>query len=252
MHTKVWLIITCLIYSAPAWAGLELFDLQDVCRVTLKSGKTIEGIVLVGTGGRETNYDTNGFLLVVNKGTEVPVLFTADFISLEPSTGKVATTTAISGYGEWFRNPTVYYLHDITSRRYHSDFQQTAVTTAIVPVTGTTTSLLRRDIIHHLEYELLDAVPVYPRVPPEVYLTDPKVSVKPVLIKTADIQKFELLWAPSAKWIEQIRQAEVAWMKKNMGEAGEDVDTGEWGPPGWFHAMERTEYIRTLFKPWKF
>jgi hypothetical protein len=140
----------------------------------------------------------------------------------------------------------VYYLHEITAKKY-SDRQLREILKEVRSATDSTPAILKREVLQRNEYELLDYVPIFPRVPAELYLAAENLSTKPVKVKIADIEKFELLVEPAEKWLEEIAAAEKEWWATHPDESGDLL------VPDWFHRIgERREGYENLFKPWEF
>jgi len=243
MHKKLILSLGLLVSIPITLRGdLGLPDVQAICKVELKDGRTIEGVILVAKGGYQRYLDTNGFLLIVDK-IQKAVLFNTDFYAIRPYEGVVERSPHNrSGWGPWFKNPKVYYLRDVTSK-YYGDFKQTEIKEQVD--TANSLLVLKRDIIHHVEYELLPYIPIFPKVPEELFLRGKVKSIKPLHVDVRDIQRFELVWEPSQKWIAQISAVKDKWIKTH--------DTFEVVFPVWFHqVIKEKERYKKLFKPWEF
>ncbi len=265
---KRWLIPLTLafIVVSAAYADLPPPDLQAVCRATLKNGQIIEGVILVGfSGGRyKRYYDTNGFYMIVESSAfsrtsdgklDLGIPFSIDFRAIEPSLGNVYTEGLSSlcspphgGYrfeGR-FEKLEVYYMQEITAKNY-SDRQLREILKEVRSATDSTPAILKRDVLQRNEYELLDYVPIFLKLPKELYLAAENLSVQPVKVKIADTKRFELLVEPAEKWREEIAAVEKEWRKIHPDESG-DLQV-----PDWFHQIgERREGYEILFKPWEF
>ena len=224
-------------------------DVQAVCKVTLKNGQVVEGIILVATGyflspDDQSYYNTNGFLLTFDNGEKMPVLFNADFKAIEPHKGRVRDP---KGRESTRTDPLtkVFFLHDVTPRSGWGSYE-TDLNENIVGGQPGTALLLRREIIHHIDYELLDSVPVFATIPKELFLRFADPSVKPVLINVNDIDTFELYREPPKKWLDRIARAEKAWRERHSDPMDETF------PPRWYHRYVKLEGTARMFKPWKF
>ncbi|HVP36688.1 MAG TPA: hypothetical protein VMT04_06790 [Terriglobales bacterium] len=244
------LLLFTLITSAISFAD-GLSDVLAVCKIELKDGKAIEGVVWVAQGGYNRYYDTNGFYLKLNQKIEKVVLFNTDFYAFQPDKGIVELSpTQKTGWGlsakkkGWFENPQIYYLHDVTSQKY-----QIANATEIKISADTLDSsiVLKRDIVNHNVYELLDYIPVYTEVPRELY-SGQNVTLEPLKVYAKDVERFELVLEPSQKWLNQITSATADWIKMYQQEENFEVPR-----PDWFHQiMKEKEKYKDLFKSWNF
>ncbi len=256
MHrTFILSFVFLLIIPVISHADMGLQDVQAVCKIELKNGKTIEGVMLVARGGYNRHHDTNGFYVVINNETVKVVLFNTDFYAIQPYKGIVENSpTKKSGWGlTWKRqgeleNTKTYYLKDISSLHYPS-FDQTEIkeTTDTVKIDPTDSLiLLKRDIVHHIACELLDYVPIFPEVPPELFL-DAVGSNMELRIATKEIERFELVWEPSQKWLDQISNVTQTWIETHRDKVEALI------PPVWFHEMmkEKDNY-KDSFKHWEF
>jgi hypothetical protein len=226
-------------------------DVLSVCKIELRDGKTIEGVIIVAQGGYNRYYDTNGFYLVLNQKIEKVLLFNPDFYAIQPYKGIVELSpTSKTGWGlaakkkGWFENPKIYYLHDITLEKYQG-LNETEV--KVIADTLDSSIVLKRDIVHHIAYELLDYIPVFTEVPRDLYLGQ-DISIQPLRVYTKDVERFELVLEPSQKWIDQITSAASEWTKKHQLEENFEVP-----PPDWFHQIrQEKEKYENYFKPWDF
>ena len=224
-------------------------DLQGVCKITLKNGQTVEGVILVGTGGYlspdvQSYYNTNGFFLVFENGQRMPVLFNGEFKAIEPNKGRVRGSNAGENIPAG-KVTQMFFLHDVTPGTSFDSYQ-TAITEEILPKETGTDLLLRREIIHRIDYELLDAIPVFTTIPEELYLRREHLSVKPVLIKITEIDTFELYREPPQEWLDRIARIEKAWIERHPD------PTCETFPPFWYHSYVKHEGAAKMFKPWRF
>ena len=244
-----------LIMPVISHADMGLQDVQAVCKIELKNGKTIEGVILVARGGYNRHYDTNGFYLVINNETVKVILFNTDFYAIQPYKGIVENSpTRKSGWGlTWKRkgeleNTRTYYLRDISSLHYPSvdqtEIKETTDTVKIDP--SDSLILLKRDIIHHIAYELLDYVPIFREVPPELFLevTSSNIALR---VATKEIERFELVLEPSPKWLDQISNVTQTWIEARRDKVEAII------PPVWFHEiMKEMDNYKDLFKLWEF
>jgi len=231
-----------------------LSDVLSVCRIELRDGRTIEGVVWVAQGGYNRYYDTNGFYIKLDPATEKVVLFITDFYAIAPYKGIVwRTPEEMTGWGlaaknkARLENAQVCYLHDVTSKKY-----QTGNATEVIETVDTldSSTVLKRDIVYHNIYELLDYIPVFTEVPGELYVGQ-SITVEPIRVPTKDVLRFILVLEPSQKWLEQIDSAVAEWTKKHQSEENFEVPL-----PVWFHQIirEREKYVemKNLFKSWNF
>ena len=250
-HSGVFL---CMLFTVPCMVGADLGlpCVQAVCEVSLEDGTKVEGVVLVATGGYLLKFDNYGFLLIVEQPQEEgivgpttierAVLFNLRFHAFQPYTGIIERSPrSRSGPGRWFHDPKAYFLRDVTYKTYFSNnFEiKSEYDSTDVPL------LLRRDLIDHRVYELLDYVPIYTRVPEELYLTRKIESVKELRMKVENIRRFELVSEPSQKWLDEIAMIEKTY-KETHG-------MFEVLLPTWWHdVVKKQEDYKDLFKKWTF
>jgi len=229
-------------------------DIQAICRIILKDGKTIEGILLVGKGGYQRYLDTNGFYIIADNPPhgqlKRAVLFNLRFQGIMPFKGKIFRGNSISSNPTLANNPEVYYLHDITSKTHyiHETKIEENLEKDIKPL------ILKRKITHDLIYELLDHIPVYPKLPDVIHLESgyqQKEKIKPILVPVIQIEKFELLRDPPRTWLDDITEKTRTWDKK-YGTCDDCVLLVEW-----YHELvkkpkKEREYFEKSLKPWIF
>ena len=251
MYRKL-IFLFFFLWIAPAVSLADgLSDVLSVCKIELRDGKTIEGVIIVAHGGYNRYYDTNGFYLVLNQKIEKVLLFNPDFYAIQPYKGIVELSpTSKTGWGlsakkkGWFETPKIYYLHDITSEKIQ-DLNFTEVKTTADTLDSKI--LLKRDIVHHISYELLDYIPVFTEVPRDLYLGQ-DISIQPLRVYTKDVERFELVLEPSQKWLDQIASAIGEWTKKHQLEENFEVPR-----PDWFQQIrQEKEKYKNYFKPWDF
>lgn len=236
------LLVAFLACLSLAQADLGLGDLLAVCRVTLRTGRRVEGVVLVASGGYEKYLSTNGFFELINDSIKSrPLLFQRGFGFFEPRDGIVSETLGSGAYVRRFK-ATTYFLYDM-SHRTPSGLMD--VKTELRAATDTTGLLLSRDISHHLRYELLRYVPLYPTVPPKLFLGWEDPSAAPEKLAVRDIARFELVRDPSADWLKRIAAAESAY----CADHAEDPDLFL---PTWYHRIENESAYDNLFRPWEY
>jgi len=195
IHRKLIILCCFLLLISEVSLADCLPDVLSVCKIELRDGKAIEGVILVAQGGYNRYYDTNGFYLVLNQKMVKVVLFNTDFYAIQPYKGIVELSpTSKTGWGlaakkkGWFETPKIYYLHDITSEKLKGlDFTEVKVTADTLD----STIMLKRDIVHHNAYELLDYIPVFTEVPRDLYLGQ-DISIQPLRVYTKDVERFEL------------------------------------------------------------
>jgi len=233
-------LLACL---SLAQADLGLADVLAVCRVTLRTGRQVEGVMLVASGGYDKHLSTNGFFELINDSIQSsPLLFGRDFGAFEPRDGIVSETLGSGARVRRFK-ATTYFLYDMSLRTPSGLLMD--IRNALRAATDTTALLLTRDISHHLSYELLRYVPLYPTVPPKLSLgwEDPSAAPEKLVVK--DIARFELVRNPSAEWLKQIAAAESTHRTVHA----EDPDLVL---PTWYHRIVNESAYDTLFRPWEY
>ena len=89
-------------------ADLGAPTIQAICKVTLKDGKTVEGIITFGPGGYDYNYRPHGFCFVHDRGTKQLKLYNFSFRRLTPANnGDHRAGTS-----------KLYYVENISKQRY--------------------------------------------------------------------------------------------------------------------------------------
>ena len=238
------LLVAHLAFLSLAQADLGNGDLLAVCRVTLRTGKRVEGVVLVASGGYDRYLSTNGFFELTNDSIQsMPLLFSRKFGGFEPRDG-IVNETRVTGVGTRVRRfkATTYFLYDM-SHRTPSGLMD--VRNELRAATDTTALSLTRDISHHLRYELLRYIPLYPGVPPNLFLGWEDPSAAPEKLAVKDIARFDLVRDPSAEWLKRIAAAESAY----CADHAEDPDLFL---PTWYHRIVNESVYDNLFRPWEY
>jgi hypothetical protein len=227
-------------------------DIQAICRITLKDGKTIEGVILVGKGGYQRYLDTNGFYIIVDNPPhgklKKAILFNLQFEGILPFKGKRFQGGSTSTNPTLAKNPQVYYINDITAKTHY--IHETKVEEILQKEKKPL--ILKRKISHNLVYELLDHIPVYTRLPDVIHLESgfqQKEKIKPILVPMIQVEKFVLLRNPPQKWLDDIAEKTRTWVKK-YGTCDDCVLMVEW-----YHELIKKpaadrEYYEKTFKKW--
>ena len=262
MFRRSMLITFCLLHSIPVitMADLGLADVQAICRVELKDGSVIEGVVLVAKGGYNRDYDLNGFYISIYVETsnflaapctiDKEVLFDLNFFAIRPYKGIREYRIPVEGkppyqqkFGMWFfeGEPDVFYLNDVTQKYYF--YNQIEIKTETD--TSSSPTIVRRDFIEHTVVELLNYIPIYPKVPDELYLRRGITSVKPIHVDIEKLERFELVVDPSQKWLDEITSVVKAFKESH--------DMFEVLLPAWWHdIIKQKERHKEVFKEWRF
>ena len=235
---KIIMLILLIASFVNLSCDMGIFDLQAVCKITLKSGEIINGFIVVGKGGYLNYYDTNGFYWTTNQNTK-PALFNIESKSFELHTGKIIREYGYSSPGYWFKNVQVYYLKDISSKKYWNNRIE------IIEKVDSL-NVLSRDIVHHNEYKLLNYIPVYLNLPESLYLErGDDVTFEKIYLDSIEI--FELVREPSKEIIENIKEFETKLDNKYNKQPHEGDD---FYPPVWFHDIIKKKENAKLFKKW--
>ena len=218
---------------------MGIFDLQAVCKITLKSGEIINGFVVMGIGGYVPFYDTNGFYWISDQNRKIPSLFNIDSKGFKPHTGKIIREHGYSSPGRQFKIAQVYYLKDISSNRNQQNSKEIIEDLSSLKV-------LSRDIIYHNKYALLNYIPVYLELPKSLYL-DLADDVTFSEIYLDDIEIFELVREPTLEIIKKIKSIE----KELNDRYNKPPIMGDgYYPPVWFHEIIKDKENAKLFKKW--
>jgi len=243
-----------LLIAVPVLGDMGLPDIQAICRITQKDGKVIEGVLLMGKGGYQRYLDTNGFYIIAENPPhghlKRAVLFNLQFQVILPFKGKVMRGGSTSTNPTLANNPQVYYLHDITSNNYYTDDTKIEETLK----QDKNPLILERQITHDLIYELLDHIPVYPKLPDVIHLksgSQQKETITPIRVPVIQIEKFELLRNPPQKWLDDIAEKTRTWDQK-YGTCDDCVLLVEWYHELAKNPKKQRGYFEKAFKLWIF
>lgn len=237
-----WLTLVCPLASE---ADLGLPTMQAVCRISLKSGENIEGLIVVGTGFDDSHIDTNGFYILLEH-RHGKVEFVRPFI-FNHAQWKISfkETPGENWMGLNAQIKKVYFLRDVTSRNYFNNEKKMVEDKHHEVVEGEKVLKLKRTIMQHSEYELLDFISIYLEVPQELYL-ESVAKIKPKTIRIENVVEFQLLKDPGKRWLEKIAEAKDKFWKLNAAD-----ETGDIQAPDWFHEIVKSLGEYKGFKPWR-
>jgi hypothetical protein len=227
------------------------YDIQGICRIEMKRGPDIEGVVLLGRG-YDCNclhyWDSNGFYFIRGDSSSSAILF--DRYNRYITSGKIPDDEywELSGTRrppphvvEWPEHEKVYFLYARPNKEFvpTKEYLPPETLTIISSIDSTSQPpLLRRDITEHLpvEYDLLDYIPVYPRIPDEVALRETK-SMRPRRIPLRDIKTFRIVMRLSEKWAYEVWAADDRAYRRDASVR-------------WYDAS-RLDFLRRLYSPWE-
>jgi hypothetical protein len=221
--------------ARPSWST-EPRDIQAICHIDMKRGPDIEGVIILGRiyPYFGTSYwDANGFYFTNENGSSSAILFDKywDYIK----NGEIAEFDPVykgvpyrsrpkrKDVIAWPERDHIYFL---SSRAMDEYDPENTVASISASIDSSSRPLIYRTAFverFSVEYELLDYIPVYPRIPDEVAVRG-ATSIKPIHIMLRDIKKFRILLRPSERWAYDIDAARkrgernhvfVAWFDKS-------------------------------------
>jgi hypothetical protein len=239
MNKTLILIVGLLLSFSILHCDMGIFDLQAVCKVTLKSGEVVNGFTIMGNGGYLSKYDTNGFIWY-GKKQRYDMLFKMSFYGINFETQERLRRDDSVPISKKEKDMQVYYLKDISSSKHyrHNNVE-------IVEETDSLT-YLSRDFVYHNDYELLDYIPIYTDVPKDLYL-DYYGEEYLMKIPIDTISKFEIIRDPSDNILTKIRSLELS--KLEEGKKQQPIGDGFYAPI-WFHNVYNDKDFRKMFKKW--
>lgn len=251
-------LLLLFILISPLFADSPSRDIYGLCRITLNSGEVIEGVTVLGNAG--ITQRLHGFYIVSAKNTVKIVQFNRLFVAIEPFKSLIE----YEGRGHSSRTEVtqVYFLKDITYQNWDyktGEIKRTIITTRGDTILNTNNSppgyplwylnssdSLRKakfnvEIINRFNYELLDSIIVYRKMPREYFLDGSIKSVTPTVISTMNIDRFEFLLNPSIQWLDEISAIKEEYWKT--------ISFSERNNPVWYHdIMANPTNYSTLLK----
>ncbi len=201
-------ILCCLLFLSfsLAKADLGIPTIQAICKVTLKDGSTVEGMISFGEGGYAYHYRPHGFCFIHEMGAVSLKLYDFDFRSFEPN--------RFHAYREG--KARLYYLQN-------KNFQ-------IAPETeygiNDSTQTLTRSTLDRDDFQLMDEMVMYKSLSQSLFVEGEKEKIR---IAVSEIQSVELLENPGKAWLDLIKAAR----KKYEKESDDDEST----EPVWYHEI---------------
>jgi len=232
MQKKFIIIIGLLILLINLNCDFGIFDMQAVCKIKLKNGDIINGFIVIGKGGYQKYYKTNGFCSVSKKYNS-PALFSVDFESINLVKRKFYRTTHSSSFS---KRDKLYYLKDITSTRLEVKEKRDSL------------NILHRDIIIRNKYKLLDYIPIYTILPEGLWLDRDNIN-QIVKVPIETVEYFELLKQPTEKIVSLIKNREKLF---NIKHNTPPIDGNPRFPPVWFHNIVEDKSKENRFKKWSY
>jgi len=146
--------------------------IQAVCKITLISGESIEGFIVLGHGGYYGIW-TNGFYFEQGENYKHPILFSLVFKSIERTEPKTySVNTGIEGGLRFTRNLKFYYMEwEQTPSVYESK--------KVNFISNDSSTYLTVSTNLEKKYKLLDTLSLYLELPKSTYLNSKeKVKIK--------------------------------------------------------------------------
>ncbi len=251
-------LLLVFVIISPLFADSPSRDIYGLCRITLNSNEVIEGVIVLGNAG--ITQRLHGFYIVSVKNTVKIVQFNKLFNAIEPF--KSIIEYEDRGYRSRTEITQLYFLKDITFQNW--DYQTGEIKRTIITTCGDTilktnnsppgyplwylnnADSLRKakfnvEIINRYNYELLDSITVYRKMPREYFLDRSINSVFPTFINTMDINRFEFILNPSIQWLEEINSIREEYWK--------NISFSERNDPVWYHdIMANPANYSTLLK----
>jgi len=228
---KIFFPIILLIFTSgkPVRFDLDLglSEIQAVCKVTLKDGKTIEGFITFGNGGYDYKYRRHGFCRIHESGRKKIIPFDFSFNLL-----------SYYRYGKHqIGTKKLYYAENITQGPIlrESQFNEKQKTLTIT----------KTDVE---KYQLSDEMVMYKKIPIDLYLAYKENNESErITIKMNEIKSVELLKTPSKNSIELIKRAREKQIKAEK----EDGYWTDYQQPVWLHEIimnkEEVDYFSKFF-----
>ena len=186
---KITILLLCLCAFHWAKADLGLPDIQAVCKVTLKDGTVVEGLVTIASGGYFYHYQSDGFCFVREDVGIVELrLFSLKFGVFQPDRHQA--------YRDG--NAKLYFAQN-------QNFQNFPQTDYMI---NDSSSLVIRRTVDQDNFLMMDEMVMYHALPLSLYLNNNDLGEESeVRVNVADIQSVELVAKPSKKWLKVIEEA---------------------------------------------
>lgn len=212
---RILFVLITLLFTSNKRTNLDLGlpEIEAVCKVTLKDGKTIEGFITFGFGGFEYKYRPNGFCFINEKGVRSFKFynFKFQFLDVEKQMKNQRWKTKL------------YYVNNISTRDFSKRTESFNKKDRTLTITDTDVE----------KYQFLDEMTLYTKLPFDLFVGNDKGNLNgTITIPVSEIQSVELLKKPSTTSIETIKKAREKLYKDQEKE--EWVDYYE---PVWYHEI---------------
>jgi len=238
-YIKIIIFFTLLVADI-SYADVGDPTVQAVCRVTLINGKTVEGLIKIGSGGYNGLW-MNGFNVETNYKQQISnnqSFFDLNFRYIQLNDTSIAignSTSNLNGakvrvrYLQWVENPSIYE--------------------PVKYITTEDSLVITKHIERH--YLFLDSIAIFMDMSSVSFLDTidehqkPPRQIKVIKIATKDIAKFELVEFPSQEWLSKIEIANRRFDELFNGENS----SGDGKPAMWFHDMVAKKELYDYFQP---
>lgn len=216
-------------------ADLGIPQIQAICKVTLKNGKEVQGIILLSRGGYGNKYQPDGFCFVHENGNYQLLLFKLDYSKFTPN-----------NYGAYKAGTSqLRFATSITTP------QRSEVIVASKEVGEEV--ILERTTEERERFQLLKHIPLFKELPLTLYVNSNEAKPEDLLnIAVEDLDSFELVKDPSEYWINEIRSKREALREKMIEDEKAGREWVDYMEPAWFHEIlkdkKQFNNLRQYFK----
>lgn len=227
MSFKFFIIFLSILFINQTKASVGDPTIQTVCKIVLKDGKIIEGLITLGYGSY-CGIWMNGFYLEYYQNI-IYKYPNAEFFTLSSNSFTKVDSTFNFNQTHYENCRKIKFLQLVNDNSYCEE-QKLIYNDAI------TNDTLK--IRHHIErkYLVKDSIIIYSEIPSDTYLEsffDTLQTNKFIKIAAADISSFELVNQPKQKWLDMITAAKHKFDKLYAGEES----TGDFIQAVWYHEL---------------
>lgn len=216
---KLFLLLLALVvtsFNSPIDVGDP--TVMAVCKITTRSGNTVEGFVTLINGGYYGMH-ANGFYSYKDDHYNWITLFNLD---LDIPNG---TKYNIERY---YKNATE--VHFIAHTWETDGYSLVETNTQFTDAIGK--HLLKTKKVQW-QYKMFDSIPLFMELPRYIQINYNDVALCRQKIAMADITSIEIIHHPSEKWLSEIDRKRKIFLEDNSGEES----TGDYYEPQWAHEL---------------
>lgn len=231
---KIVFFLTALVIFTPqAFAGLGAPNIQAIARVELVDGEVLEGIILLGKGGYNSNYQPDAFCIVGRNTNYQLFPINLRFNRFFPNSFLHSGNKPVE----------VFYAKNISSQRRPK--------MTLTLESSKKEKVLKKITNEEEKYIFTKVITLHTELPANMHLAYVKETKNQILVDLKKIKSFSLVKDPSSKWLNYIKTSIKKLNSKMLEDEAKGAPWVDYAEPEWYHEVvkdkERFSYLNQFY-----